>query len=210
MLPGAFPLADVPPIRPRDRHRPVPRAVALAALWLAAAVPASAQSLARSGAVAAFAPSGAVSAQASCAVVRCQSDADASLGAGGVGDGHAVAARSEPLSPRVGPVIERGVASWYGAGFHGRTTASGEKFDMDGFTAAHKTLPFGTRVLVSNPRTGKEVVVRINDRGPHVRNRIIDLSTAAARALGLKGRGLGVVVLREALPPDNLVASAGQ
>ena len=101
---------------------------------------------------------------------------------------------------RAGRDLQKGMASWYGPGFHGRTTANGEKFDMYELTAAHKTLPFGTRVVVHNPRTGKEVVVRINDRGPYAKGRILDLSKAAASALGLKSRGHDAVVLREALP----------
>ena len=100
---------------------------------------------------------------------------------------------------RVGRDLQRGMASWYGPGFHGRTTANGEKIDMYELTAAHKTLPFGTRVVVHNPRTGKEVVVRINDRGPYAKNRVIDLSKAAANALGFKARGHDAVVLREVL-----------
>ena len=109
---------------------------------------------------------------------------------------------SSRLGLRVGRDIQRGVASWYGPGFHGRTTANGEKFDMHELTAAHKTLPFGTRVLVHSPRTGKEVVVRINDRGPYARGRVIDLSKAAASALGLKSVGHDAVVLREVLPGE--------
>jgi len=94
-------------------------------------------------------------------------------------------------------VIEQGMASWYGEKFHGRRTASGEPFDMNALTAAHKTLPFGTQVRVRHARTGREVVVRINDRGPHVRGRIIDLSRAAAAAIGLVQTGVApVVVLR--------------
>ncbi|MBK8664604.1 MAG: septal ring lytic transglycosylase RlpA family protein [Burkholderiales bacterium] len=116
----------------------------------------------------------------------------------------AAAGLSAPQQPslglRGGRDLQRGVASWYGPGFHGRLTANGEKFDMHELTAAHKTLPFGTRVLVHNPRTGKEVVVRINDRGPFIKGRVIDLSKAAARALGFKSRGHDAVVLREVLP----------
>lgn len=93
--------------------------------------------------------------------------------------------------------LAEGRASWYGARFHGRRTASGEPFDMHGFTAAHKTLPFGTLVRVLNPANGREVVVRINDRGPHVRGRIIDLSRAAAAALGFQRAGQARVVLVE-------------
>ena len=101
------------------------------------------------------------------------------------------------------PTTQRGVASWYGPGFHGRLTANGEKFDMHELTAAHKTLPFGTRVLVHNPRTGKEVVVRINDRGPFIKGRVIDLSKAAAKALGFNARGHDAVVLREVAPASD-------
>lgn len=93
--------------------------------------------------------------------------------------------------------IERGLASWYGERFQGRRTASGEPFDMNDLTAAHKTLPFGTQVRVRHATTGKEVLVRVNDRGPHVRGRVIDLSRAAAAAIGLVQTGVApVVVLR--------------
>jgi rare lipoprotein A len=82
---------------------------------------------------------------------------------------------------------EVGIASWYGPRFHGKRTASGERFDTNALTAAHKTLPFGTRVRVKSVADGKEVVVRINDRGPFIAGRIIDLSRAAAQALGMRG-----------------------
>jgi rare lipoprotein A len=88
-----------------------------------------------------------------------------------------------------------GTASWYGEYFQGRTTASGEPFDMRDFTAAHPSLPLGTFVRVTNLRNGKAVVVRINDRGPVVDGRIIDLSRDAASALGFKERGLQTVRL---------------
>lgn len=91
--------------------------------------------------------------------------------------------------------IERGQASWYGDPFHGRRTASGEIFNMHDLTAAHKTLPFGTRLRVRNLATGKDVMLRINDRGPHVKGRIIDLSRAAAAQVGLLGSGTATVVL---------------
>ncbi len=81
------------------------------------------------------------------------------------------------------------VASWYGPKFHGRRTASGEVFDMYSYTAAHKTLPFGTRLRIINPENGRSVVVKINDRGPFVSGRDIDLSYAAARDLGLLQKG---------------------
>ncbi len=80
-------------------------------------------------------------------------------------------------------------ASWYGPDFHGRTTASGERFDERALTAAYRVLPFGTRLRVTCAATGRSVVVRINDRGPYVAGRAIDLSRAAARAIGLPGVG---------------------
>jgi rare lipoprotein A len=92
--------------------------------------------------------------------------------------------------------LGRGMASWYGPGFHGKRTANGERFDMNALTAAHRTLAFGTRVLVRNTLNGREVIVRINDRGPRVRDRIIDLSKAAAEALdGLQAGEVPVVLV---------------
>ena len=82
-----------------------------------------------------------------------------------------------------------GMASWYGPGYHGNTCASGEIYDMYKLTAAHRELPFGTYVRVTNLRNGKSVVVRINDRGPFKRGRIIDLSYAAARKIGMVREG---------------------
>jgi rare lipoprotein A len=79
-----------------------------------------------------------------------------------------------------------GTASWYGKQFHGRTTASGEDFDMFEFTAAHRTLPLGTFVKVTNLKNGKWIIVRVNDRGPYVGNRIMDLSYSAARMLNFR------------------------
>lgn len=86
-----------------------------------------------------------------------------------------------------------GPASWYGGKFHGRRTANGERFDMNEMTAAHRSLPFGTRVRVTNERNGRSVVVRINDRGPFVDNRIIDLSRGAAAAVGMVRTGVAPV-----------------
>jgi rare lipoprotein A len=97
---------------------------------------------------------------------------------------------------------ETGEASWYGHPYHGRRTASGETFDMYQMTAAHRTLPFGTWVLVENSTTGRSVKVRINDRGPHRSRRILDLSYAAARALGAIGPGVIPVRLRVIASPD--------
>jgi rare lipoprotein A len=88
-----------------------------------------------------------------------------------------------------------GLASWYGGKFHRRRTASGELFDMRALTAAHPTLPFGSLVCVRSTVNGRTVVVRINDRGPHTGNRVIDLSRAAAEELGMIGLGLKPVEL---------------
>lgn len=84
---------------------------------------------------------------------------------------------------------EEGIASWYGRRFHGRRTASGERFNMNAMTAAHKTLPFGSMVKVTNPANNRSVIVRINDRGPFGKGKIIDLSYAAAKVLGMVGSG---------------------
>jgi rare lipoprotein A len=100
--------------------------------------------------------------------------------------------RYDPLADPKG-FSERGMASWYGRDFHGKKTSNGEIYDMHAMTAAHKTLPMGTRVRVVNESNGREAVVRINDRGPFVRGRIIDLSYAAARTLGVVGPGTASV-----------------
>jgi rare lipoprotein A len=90
-------------------------------------------------------------------------------------------------------MVETGLASWYGPGFHGKLTASGEVFNQEKFTAAHRTLPWGSRVKVTNLENGKSVDVRINDRGPFGKGRIIDVSRAAARVLGIVGSGIATV-----------------
>ncbi len=89
--------------------------------------------------------------------------------------------------------VDRGVASWYGKDFHGRRTANGERYDMNDLTAAHRTLPFGTLLEVRNVRTGRSVVVRVNDRGPFSKSRVLDLSYGAAREIGLVRAGTGPV-----------------
>jgi rare lipoprotein A (peptidoglycan hydrolase) len=96
-------------------------------------------------------------------------------------------------APSQPTMMETGLASWYGPKFHGKLTASGEVFNQEKFTAAHPTLPWGSRVKVTNLDNGKTVDVRINDRGPFGKGRIIDLSRAAARALGMVGRGITTV-----------------
>jgi rare lipoprotein A len=88
-----------------------------------------------------------------------------------------------------------GIASWYGHPFHGRITANGETYDMGKLTAAHKGLPFNTKVLVTNLSNGKSVIVRINDRGPYIKGRIIDLSKEAARAIDMVDAGISMVKL---------------
>lgn len=95
--------------------------------------------------------------------------------------------------PAIPGYKQRGIASWYGSKFHGRRTASGEIYNMYAFTAAHKSLPFGTYVKVRNLKNNREVIVRINDRGPYYPGRIIDLSYAAAKAIGMIGTGTAPV-----------------
>jgi len=105
---------------------------------------------------------------------------------------------------------EVGLGSWYGKRFHGRRTSSGEKFDQHDLTAAHKTLPFGSKVRVTNVANGKSVEVRITDRGPRSRNRVIDISHAAAMAIDLKRQGVGMVQV-DLMPDDgdSAVAQSG-
>jgi rare lipoprotein A len=100
--------------------------------------------------------------------------------------------RYEPLATHEG-FSQSGIASWYGDDFHGKPTSNGERYDMHAMTAAHKTLPLGVYVKVYNRDNGREAVVRVNDRGPFVRGRIIDLSYAAARKLGIDGPGTAPV-----------------
>jgi peptidoglycan lytic transglycosylase len=106
--------------------------------------------------------------------------------------------------------VERGVASWYGPTFHGGSTSSGEPYDMYAMTAAHKTLPLPTYARVTNLRNGRSVVVRINDRGPFVANRLIDLSYTAAAKLDMLRQGTTLVEVRALTPgvPDVLTRSA--
>ena len=102
-----------------------------------------------------------------------------------------------------------GIASWYGPSFHGKPSASGEPYDMWALTAAHRTLPFGTWVQVTKVGTGKTVTVRINDRGPFIRGRTIDLSYAAARELAMIGEGTADVALTIVSPHNALIPSIG-
>lgn len=102
-------------------------------------------------------------------------------------------AEQQPAVP--GEYVEEGIASWYGVPFNGRRTSNGEIYDMHQFTAAHRTLPFGAIVRVTNLRNGKQTEVRINDRGPFVANRIIDLSLSAAQSIEMVGTGTAPVRL---------------
>ena len=94
-----------------------------------------------------------------------------------------------PLTVTPKGEYQTGVASWYGQEFQGNTTASGETFDLNGFTAAHLTLPFGTTIRVTNLKNNKNILLRINDRGPHIAQRLIDVSWAAAKRLGFVQSG---------------------
>jgi rare lipoprotein A len=113
------------------------------------------------------------------------------------------------------PAVQTGIASWYGPGFHGETTSSGEVYDQHQLTAAHRTLPLGTRVEVTNLGNGRSIEVRVNDRGPFVGDRVIDLSYAAARALDMVGPGTAPVQIqvlgaaRGAMPSVSYAVQAG-
>ncbi|WP_187262218.1 septal ring lytic transglycosylase RlpA family protein [Pontibacter beigongshangensis] len=102
---------------------------------------------------------------------------------------------------------QTGTASWYGSKYHGKKTSSGERFNKNELTAAHKKLPFGTKVKVTNLDNNKSVIVRINDRGPFVGNRIIDVSEAAARILEIRSAGLGEVKVEILGQPGKELAS---
>jgi rare lipoprotein A len=106
------------------------------------------------------------------------------------------------------PYRERGIASWYGRMFHGQKTAIGETYDMYAMTAAHPTLPLPSYARVTSVATGKSVVVRVNDRGPFLHDRIIDLSYAAAERIGVAQKGSGEVIVESIIPGDTVVASA--
>lgn len=111
-----------------------------------------------------------------------------------------------PLQARA-PFRQRGVASWYGRKFHGQNTSSGEPYDMFGMTAAHPTLPIPSYARITRAETGRSVVVRINDRGPFLHERVIDLSYAAAWKLGLVANGSGNVIVESVLPGDAIPAT---
>ena len=106
------------------------------------------------------------------------------------------------------PYRERGTASWYGKMFHGQKTAIGETYDRYAMTAAHPTLPLPSYARVTNTATGKSVVVRVNDRGPFLHDRIIDLSYAAAMRIGIAQKGSGEVEVEAVIPGETLIAAA--
>lgn len=110
----------------------------------------------------------------------------------------AAAAAAVFVSGTIAAHAQCGGASWYGPGFNGKRAASGEIFNENAMTAAHKTLPFGTQLRVVDQRTGNAIIVTINDRGPFVRGRIIDLSKAAATQLGFRNRGTTPVCIEPA------------
>ena len=132
------------------------------------------------------------------------SAACALVAAGCVGSAPRFTSRESPSPTSREPVGYRevGVASYYGDEFDGKKTSNGETYDMHGMTAAHRTLPFNAKVRVTHRVTGRSVIVRINDRGPFKDDRIIDLSYAAARQIGLIGPGTGEVVLEVIEPGD--------
>lgn len=107
--------------------------------------------------------------------------------------GSDIARESDPCPESC--LIESGIASWYGSRFTDQCTANGEAFDREAYTAAHRTLPFNTLVKVENPKNGRSVTVRINDRGPFISGRVIDVSRSAARDLGMVASGVATVNL---------------
>ena len=109
-------------------------------------------------------------------------------------------AREETAPPRNLAITQVGTASWYGPGFHGQETASGARFNQHALTAAHRTLPLGTQAKVTNLETGQEVHVMINDRGPYVQGRHLDLSRAAAKKIGLTKKGVAKVKIEVQRP----------
>lgn len=113
-------------------------------------------------------------------------------------------AQQESLLPRIARYIIQGVASWYGPGFHGKKTATGEIFDMYAMTAAHKTLPIPSYAQVTNLENNRSIIVRINDRGPFVGNRELDLSYAAAKTLDMDEGGTGAVEIKVISPSQAL------
>jgi rare lipoprotein A len=111
-----------------------------------------------------------------------------------------------PVIPVVALHTEVGVASWYGQEFQGNTTASGESFDLKKLTAAHRELPLGTKIKVTNLRNRRSVVLRVNDRGPNIEGRLLDVSQAAAERLGFRGAGKTTVRIKVLTYPKRYLA----
>lgn len=124
--------------------------------------------------------------------------------AAGCSSARAVAPRAT-VAPAA-PLVQTGIASWYGPDFHGRLTASGERFDQFAMTAAHRTLPLGTRIRVTNVTNGRSAELRINDRGPFVGDRILDVSRGAAEVLAMVGPGTAEVRIEVLAAPIQLSA----
>jgi rare lipoprotein A len=122
---------------------------------------------------------------------------------------YTVLGKSYVPSQALGPYKKQGVGSWYGRKFHGQNTSSGEVYDMYGMTAAHPTLPIPSYARVTNVTTGKSVVVRVNDRGPFLSERVIDLSYTAAYKLGYANKGSALVDVESIVPGQTLLAQAG-
>lgn len=118
-------------------------------------------------------------------------------------------AKTKPAKAKTTKKAQIGVASWYGKAFHGRTTASGEEYDMFQLTAAHRSLPLGTWVKVTNLRNGKWAVLKVNDRGPFVGDRILDVSYGAAQVLNFRGRGVEKVIIEVVEPQTYARADRG-
>jgi rare lipoprotein A len=107
----------------------------------------------------------------------------------------AVAAAIAPTAPTAAAFRQTGTASWYGKDFHGRRTATGDLFDMHGLSAAHRTLPLGSLIRVTNVENNRNITLRVNDRGPFIKSRVIDLTYGAARELGFAAEGTAQVVI---------------
>ena len=136
------------------------------------------------------------------------------LGACSVGHVEPATAAPAMVQRQTPSLAETGTASWYGSWHQGRLTASGERFNARAFTAAHRTLPFGTIIRVTNLATGEMVKVRVNDRGPYIRGRTLDLSAAAAKALGITKDGVARVRIEmfaaDQLPGSSTIALAAR
>lgn len=117
---------------------------------------------------------------------------------------------TQSISVHAGEHRLQGIASYYSDYHHGRLTANGERFNMHDLTAAHRTLPLGSKVKVTNLKTGKSVIVKINDRGPYVKGRVIDLSKAAAGNLGILSSGLGQVKIDVIYKPERNLYAKGR